>query len=80
MSIKIEKALVHYKKPVDRALFEVVLRDGWGKPVEPEIDTPPCNYDKAAGVFQAGHSVVFSTPVHKMPDSESSRHAAPRSH
>lgn len=66
--LKLEKAVLNYKKPVDRPLFQITLRDAWGEAVGQPVDTPPCTYDKSSGVFTAGHSVVLDTPVGDMPE------------
>ena len=70
MAIRVDKALLQYKKPVDRPLFSIAIRDPWGEALEPTVDTPPCHFDKGLGVFQAGHTVYLKTPINKLPEGE----------
>lgn len=55
-----------YKKPLDRPIFQVSLRDSWGEPLEEVVETPPCQYEN--GIFQAGHTAILNRPVHRLPD------------
>ena len=70
LAIRVDKALLQYKKPVDRPLFSITLRDAWGEPLEPTVDTPPAHFDKALGVFQAGHTVYLKTPINKLSEGQ----------
>lgn len=66
VNIRFEKALLVYKKPLDRPVFQVSLRDAWGEALQEIVETPPCHYEN--GIFQAGHTASLSYPVQKMPE------------
>ena len=66
VKIRFEKALLVYKKSLDRPVFQVSLRDAWGEALQDIVETPPCHYEN--GIFQAGHVVSLSYPVQKMPE------------
>ena len=63
----IDKAVVAYRKPLDRPFFTVSLRDAAGRLLEPPADTPPGHYDRGTRTIAADHAVVLRTPLRDLP-------------
>ena len=63
----LDKAVVAYRKPLDRPFFTVSLRDAAGRLLEPPQDTPPGHFLKAERCIAAGHAVVLRTPLQDLP-------------
>lgn len=63
----IDKAVVAYRKPLDRPFFTVSLRDAAGRLLEPPADTPPGHYDRGTRTIAADHCVVLRTPLRDLP-------------
>ncbi len=63
----LDKAVVAYRKPLDRPFFTVSLRDAAGRLLEPPQDTPPGHFQKAERCIAAGHAIVLRTPLQDLP-------------
>jgi hypothetical protein len=67
LRLVLDKAVVAYRKPLDRPFFTVSLRDAAGRLLEPPQDTPPGHFQKAERCIAAGHAVVLRTPLQDLP-------------
>ena len=79
----IDKAVVAYRKPLDRPFFTVSLRDAAGRLLEPPADTPPGHYDRGTRTIAADHCVLLRTPLCDLPGGArphvTAQHSAPAS-
>lgn len=67
LRLVIDKAVVAYRKPLDRPFFTVSLRDAAGRLLEPPVDTPPGHYARAERCIAAAHAVTLRTPLQDLP-------------
>ena len=70
ISLRIDKAILSYKKPLERPVFSVTVVNSWGDPIGESIQTLPGEFESKTGIITFGHSVVLPEGIHKIPDGE----------
>lgn len=68
ISLRIDKAILNYKKPVDKPTFAVSIVNSWGEAIGEPLQTPPGSFDRDSGIITFGHTMVLPQGIHKISD------------
>ena len=68
ISLRIDKALLTYKKPVEKPVFAITIVNSWGDAIGEPIQTQPGEYDPGSGTMLFGHTITLPLGINDSPD------------